>query len=320
MAEFGFHASHEQIAPSALLEMVGEAERAGFQTAMCSDHFAPWSHSQGHSGFAWAWLGAALARTALPFGVVSAPGQRYHPAIIAQASATLTEMFPGRFWVAFGSGQALNEHITGDRWPGKAERNARLLEAVEVVRALLTGETVSHDGHFRVDRATLYSRPDQPPPIVGAAVTAQTAHWVGGWADGLITVNQPIERLRQVIGAFRDGGGDDKPVRLQVHLSYHPDEATALAIAHDQWRYGIIGSEVGWALETPEDFEQVAAYIRPDDVRPHVLVSSSLNQHSQWLHEYAELGVNALYLHHVGKQQRQFIEAFGTEVLPELIS
>jgi coenzyme F420-dependent glucose-6-phosphate dehydrogenase len=126
MAVVGYHASHEQVAPSALLAAVQDAEAAGFSRAMCSDHFSPWSRRQGESGFAWSWLGAALQATRLPFGVVTAPGQRYHPAVTAQAAATLAELFPDRFWMALGTGEFSNEHITGARWPNKAERNARL--------------------------------------------------------------------------------------------------------------------------------------------------------------------------------------------------
>src|SRR5215212_6985233 len=140
MARFGLHCSHEQIPPSALLRSARRAQDAGFQFGMSSDHFSPWSSDQGHSGFAWSFLGAALAVTELTFGVVNAPGQRYHPAIIAQAAASLSEMFPGgRLWVAVGTGENSNEHITGDPWPPKAERNARLLECVEVIRALFAG-------------------------------------------------------------------------------------------------------------------------------------------------------------------------------------
>ncbi|WP_331716429.1 LLM class flavin-dependent oxidoreductase [Micromonospora coriariae] len=171
MPVLGFHASHEQFPPSALLRLVEAARAAGFTRAMCSDHFAPFGAEQGHSGFAWSWLGAALARTDLPLGVVNAPGQRYHPAIVAQAAATLTEMFPGRFWLALGSGQALNEHITGARWPATPERNARLRECVQVIRALFAGECVDHRGLVTVDRAVLWSRPAQPPPVYAAAVT-----------------------------------------------------------------------------------------------------------------------------------------------------
>ncbi len=142
----GFHASHEQLPPSRLIAAVKTAEEAGFTAAMCSDHLAPWSERQGHSGHAWSWLGAAMEATSLPFGVVTAPGQRSHPAVTAQAIATLGELFPGRFWAALGSGEALNEHVTGEPWPSKPDRDARLLECVEVIRALLRGEEVTHDG------------------------------------------------------------------------------------------------------------------------------------------------------------------------------
>ena len=195
MTIVGWHASHEQLSPGALLDAVQHAEAAGFDAAMSSDHFSPWSERQGESGFAWSWLGAAMATTSLPFGIVTAPGQRYHPAITAQAAASLTEMFPGRLWVALGTGEASNEHITGDRWPDKAHRNRRLAECVDVMRALFAGEEVTHHGLIRVDRARLWTLPVTPPSLIGAAVSTETAAWVGGWADGLITVNQDVEAL-----------------------------------------------------------------------------------------------------------------------------
>src|SRR3954469_9126964 len=136
MPPIGFHASHELYPPDRLLAAVRRAEQLGFAAAMCSDHFHPWTERQGESGFAWSWLGAAMQATRLTFGTVNAPGQRYHPAIIAQAAATLGAMFPGRFWVALGTGQNLNEHITGAPWPAKPDRKARLREAVDVIRAL----------------------------------------------------------------------------------------------------------------------------------------------------------------------------------------
>ena len=318
MTIFGFHASHEQLAPSALLTAVRAAEAAGFGAAMCSDHFAPWSARQGHSGFAWAWLGAALQATSLRCGVFNAPGQRYHPAIIAQAAATLGEMFPGRFWVALGSGEALNEHITGGVWPPKPVRNQRLRECVDVMRRLFAGETVSHDGLVRVDRARLYDRPDTPPPLIAGAVSAETAGWAGGWADGLITINQPLDTLRELIAAFRDGGGAGKRLCLQVHLSYARDEAAALAIAHDQWRSNAFGSSLAWNLAFPEQFDDAARFVRPEDVARQVLVSADPRRHVAWLQEFVALGFDEVYLHHVGQQQRDFIDTFGERVLPEL--
>jgi coenzyme F420-dependent glucose-6-phosphate dehydrogenase len=235
-ARIGFHTSHEQFPPSELLSLVHAAEAAGFDCAMSSDHFRPWGATQGHSGFAWSWLGAAMGTTGLPMGVISAPGCRYHPAIIAQGAATLAEMFPGCFWLALGSGQRLNEDITGLAWPEKAERNARLRECAEVIRALLAGETVTHRGRVTVVEAKLYSRPERLPPLLGAAVTEATAEQVGGWADGLLTVSATPAQMRKVIEAFRRGGGAGKRVAVQVGLNWAPTEAEALAGAHNQWR------------------------------------------------------------------------------------
>jgi probable non-F420 flavinoid oxidoreductase len=317
---FGIHCSHEQIPPSRLLRHVKEAEAAGFRAAMCSDHFSPWSERQGESGFAWSFLGAALDATELPFGVVNAPGQRYHPAIVAQAAATLCELFPGRLWVALGSGEASNEHITGERWPAKDERNARLRECVDVMRALFAGEVVNHDGLVRVDRARLWTLPPEPPSLVGAAVSAETAGWCGEWADGLVTVNQPRETLERVIGAFRDGGGEGKPIYLQVHLSWADDEEEALRIAHDQWRTNVFGPPLSWDLETVEQFDEAAAHVRPEDMREAVLVSADTGRHAAWLSELAELGFEQIHLHHVGQELGPFIHAFGERVLPELRS
>jgi len=316
--QIGFHASHEQIAPSALLRAVQLAEQAGFDAGMCSDHFAPWSARQGHSGFAWSWLGAALQATSLPFGIVNAPGQRYHPAIIAQAAATLNEMFPGRFWAALGSGEAVNEHITGDKWPPKSVRNERLLECVEVMRALFAGETVTHDGLVKVDRAKLWTRPQTPPKLMGAAVSVETARWVGGWADGLITINQPVDHLREMLAAFHANGGDGKPAYLQIHVSYAPNEAEALQIAFQQWRSNVFPSTLAWNLELPEQFDAAAAFVKLDDVRSGVLISADPSFFVDRLAEFADLGFAGLYLHHVGVEQQQFIEVFGSQVLPHL--
>jgi probable non-F420 flavinoid oxidoreductase len=319
MPAVGFHASHEQLAPSRLIAAVKAAEAAGFTAAMCSDHLAPWSERQGHSGHAWTWLGAAMQSTSLPVGVVTAPGQRYHPAVTAQAIATLGELFPGRFWAALGSGEAVNEHVTGEPWPSKPDRDTRLLECVEVIRSLLRGEEVTHRGHVHVDRARVWSLPEQIPPLFGAAVSEETARAVGGWADGMITVRQPTDVLRRVIDAFREGGGEHKAVAVQVHLSWAEDDDTALAIAHDQWRTNVFGPELAWNLELPAQFDEAARTVRPEDVTDAVLVSADPAQHVKWLREIADLDVDALYLHHVGKEQDRFIDVFAEQVLPEVM-
>jgi coenzyme F420-dependent glucose-6-phosphate dehydrogenase len=314
----GFHASHEQFPPSELLRLVTLAEAAGFDCAMSSDHFRPWGAAQGQSGFAWSWLGAVLQATRLPFGVISAPGYRYHPAILAQAAATLAEMFPGRLWLALGSGQRLNEDLTGVAWPEKAERNARLCECAGIIRALLRGETVTHRGRVTLVDGKLYSLPKEPPPLLGAAVTEATAELVGGWADGLLTISAKPDAVRRVVDAFRRGGGEGKPMLMQVGLNWAASEERALQDAHEQWRTNVLGGEVNWELRSPEDFDMATRFVRPEDMRESVLISSDLGQHAAWLAEYVELGFSELQLHQVGRDQEGFIEAFGRSVLPQL--
>ncbi|MGI5132007.1 TIGR03885 family FMN-dependent LLM class oxidoreductase [Pseudonocardia sp. CA-107938] len=317
VATFGFHSSHEQVHPSALLAAVQRAEQAGFGFAMSSDHFSPWSARQGQSAFAWSWLGAALQATSLPFGVVNAPGQRYHPAIIAQAIGTLGAMYPGRFWAALGTGENSNEHITGGVWPRKDVRNARLRECVDVIRALLAGEEVSHDGLVTVDRARVWTLPPEPPPLIGAATSTATARWCAEWADGLITTNAPAEHLREMVDAYRGAGGRG-PLRLQVHLSWAPDEATAEAIALEQWRSNVFPPPVCWDIDHVDTFDIVSEKVGIDVVRGVVNVSADLGRHAALLAEYAELGFDEIALHHVGQEQDAWIDAFGAKVLPEL--
>ncbi|WP_182113904.1 MULTISPECIES: TIGR03885 family FMN-dependent LLM class oxidoreductase [unclassified Actinotalea] len=319
MTIIGFHASHEQVHPAALLRAVQQAEQAGFDAAMCSDHFAPWSARQGHSGFAWSWLGAALATTSLRFGVVNAPGQRYHPAIIAQAAATLAAMFPGRFWAALGSGENANEHITGDPWPVKEVRDDRLVETVGVIRRLLAGEEVTHHGLVTVDRARIWTLPEEPPALIGPAVTVATARRAATWADGLITINQPHDVLRELIGAYREEGGRG-PLALQVHVSWAPDQAEAERIAFDQWRSNVFPPPVCWDLATPEHFDVASSHVRPQDVHDAVLVSSDLAELTGRIADLAALGFDEVYLHHVGQEQEAFIDTFGERVLPQLRS
>jgi coenzyme F420-dependent glucose-6-phosphate dehydrogenase len=318
MPTVGLHASHEQFAPRDLLRDMSAAEQAGFHAASSSDHFMPWSAAQGQSGHAWSWLGAAMQATRLPFGVVTAPGYRQHPAVVAQAAATLLQMFPGRLWLALGSGERLNEHITGAAWPDKDERNARLCECVDVMRALWRGESVTHRGRVVIEDARLYTLPEVAPTLLGAAITPETAAWVAGWADGLITVNQPKKKLQKVIDAFRDAGGGDKPMFLQVKVSYDPDEDRAKASAHEQWCTNIFESDVLAELKLPEQLEAAARYVRREDVEKLVHCSSDPARHVGWLSDYIELGFSHLYVHNVNREQRAFIDVYGSDVLPAI--
>lgn len=316
--EIGYHASHEQFPPSRLVAAAAAAEAAGFAAVLSSDHFAPWSTGQDESGFAWTWLGAAMAATSVPFGVVTAPGYRYHPAVTAQAVATVEELYPGRFTPALGSGQALNEHITGAVWPRKSERNARLAECADIIRRLLDGETVDHDGRVTVRAARLHTRPAAPPPLFAAALSPGTAREVAAWADGLITVNAPDAHLREIIGAFHEGGGEGKPRHLQVHVSWDPDEDRARGQALDQWRFVALPAELNQELELPEQFDAACAHVPAAALEPGVLVSADLDRHAAALASYAELGFSRIYVHQVGTDQERFIDAFGERVLPQL--
>jgi coenzyme F420-dependent glucose-6-phosphate dehydrogenase len=314
----GYHASHEQFPPSDLLHFVRAAEATGFDVAKSSDHFHPWSDRQGHSGFAWSWLGAAMQATSLPMGMISAPGYRYHPAVLAQAAATIGEMFPGRLWLALGSGEAINEAITGEAWPDKAERNARLHECVDIIRALFAGETVTHRGRVTVVEAKLYSRPASPVPLFGAAVSEATAAWVAGWADGLLTTGGEADAVARVVKAFRENGGEGKPIHIQHSLSWATTEEEAVHNALDQWGPVAAAGDTNWNVSRVADFDAIGALVKEDTIRQRVGVSADLGWHVGRIADLVDLGVAAIHLHYVGRNQKDFIDAFGTKVLPAL--
>lgn len=317
----GFHCSHEQRPPSTLLQVVQAAEAAGFDDAMCSDHFAPWNPRQGESGFALSWIAAALARTSFPIGMVNAPGQRYHPAIVAQAFATIAEMFPGRFWAALGSGENMNEHITGAAWPDKQERNTRLRECVDVMRRMFDGEEVTHRGLVDVHRARLWTRPAEPPPLLATAVSPETAAWAASWADGLATVAQSPEALARVVDAYRSSGGRG-PCVLQVHVSFAESDTEAYDHARAEWTNGVVEPPLAWDLEQPEDFDAIVSQM--DDrafegrLRDAVLIDADAASLAERIDALARIGFERLFLHHVGEDQGPFLEVARSTVLPRL--
>lgn len=317
MSIIGYQASHEQFKPSELVRLAVMAEKAGFQAINSSDHFHPWSERQGQSGYSFAWLGAAMQATSLPFGVVCSPGQRNHPAIVAQAAATLAEMFPGRFHVSLGSGEALNERITGEIWPIKSERNARLLESVNVMRDLFTGKEVTHHGRVTVECAKLYTLPDELPLVYGAAVTEETAEWVGSWADGLTTIHKPLNELEQTVKAFRRGGGEGKPMIVKVQLSYARNEQVAIDGAYDQWRTNIFQGTVLGDLYKVEQFDALGEFVTIDKLREMVNISTDLTVHTDLIKSYISLGFDTVILHNVNRDQETFIADFGEKVLPQ---
>jgi coenzyme F420-dependent glucose-6-phosphate dehydrogenase len=320
MTRISYHVSHEQFSPRDLLELARRAEGAGFDGAFCSDHLHPWAAAQGESGFSWAWLGAALqATTQLTFATITVPGGwRYHPAIVAQAFATLAQMFPGRVpWVALGSGEAVNERVVGAAWPAKDERNLRLEEAAGIIRRLFAGERVTSYGLIPCEDAQVWSLPEEPVRLVGAAMSEPTAESVGRWADGLLTTAPDVRALKSIVAAFRRSAGN-KPMHLKVDLSWAPTEEEALDQAYQQWRFLKAGRQAAENFATPEEFEHAAAFVKPEEMRQAVLISADLDQHIEWLRERAALGFETLDLHNVGRNQRDFVEAFARRVLPAL--
>jgi len=317
-----YHASHEQFPPSELLALAVQAEAAGFDGVFCSDHLQPWAPAQGHAGATWPWLGAALQATQrVAFSTITVPGGwRYHPVVLAQAIGTLADMFPSRLpWIAFGSGEAINEQLVGAGWPSKAERNERLREGVQVLRALLAGERVDHRGpHLRVDGARVWDRAAVPPRLFGAAVGEPTARWLGGWADGLLTLGRDLDHLARVIDAFREGGGAGKPVHVKLDVAWGQSDGQALHEAHRRWRYNGLGGDANTTLRQPEDFEAATSSLRPEDLHAHVLATADLRRIRAHIEACRALGADWVNVHHVGESQPAFIEAFGRDVLPAL--
>lgn len=313
----GYHASSEQYGPSELLHYAQLAQESGFGFVNCSDHFHPWSEDEGHSPFAWSWLGAAMHATALPFSVITCPVGRYHPAIIAQAVATLLELFPGRLSFIAGSGELLNEGITGAPWPDHAMRNARLEEAVDVMRALWRGETVTQYGPVSIREARLYDAPAAQPAVLCAVFSEKSAHWAGGWADGLVTSARPREELSGILGAFRDSGGRAKPAVLKVDVAWGDTAEEALEGARRAWRAATLGRAVAENLRTPAEFDAATRFVRAADMRGTVRFGDA-DHHVAELTADIAMGFDRVIVHCVNPVQERFIAEFGRDVIPRV--
>jgi coenzyme F420-dependent glucose-6-phosphate dehydrogenase len=324
--KIGYAAMLEQFHPTDLLDYCAAAEDAGFSAGfMVSEHFHPWTPQQGQSAFAWSFMGALGTRTTLPFGTaVTCPGFRYHPAVIAHAAATLGAMFPGRFWLGLGAGEALNEHILGGEWPEANVRSAMMFEAIEVINKLFTGKVVKHRGeHFKLESAKLYTRPETPVPIYVATAGPVNAKRTGKYADGMITVGAADEKIGMLWDKFNEGAreaGKDpagKPKMLQIHLSWAENDDVAMDNALREWPNG------GMAfpkqdIKNPEDFALMAKLVRPEHFTNRCEVSSSLAAQTENIQHYVDMGFDEIHLHNVGRNQKEFIEVFGREVLPNL--
>ncbi|MGH2357282.1 MAG: TIGR03557 family F420-dependent LLM class oxidoreductase [Candidatus Limnocylindria bacterium] len=326
MTKIGYACMLEQFHPTQLLGWAEAAEAAGFEAGFqVSEHFHPWTPQQGQAAFAWAFMGALGQRTSLPFGTaVTCPGFRYHPAVIAHAAATLGAMYPRRFWLGLGAGEALNEHIVGGEWPEIGVRSAMLFEAIELITKLFSGKVVKHDGdYFTLESARLYTIPDERVPIYVATAGPLNAKRTGRYADGIITVGAADEKIRMLWDKFgegaREAGKDPSAMRtqLQIHISWAPTQEEAERNALVEWPNGGMPFPKQ-DIRNPEDFENMAKLVRIGDFANRMLISADLEEHVAAIQRYVDMGFDEIYLHNVGRDQAGFIQTFGAQVFPRL--
>jgi len=328
--QIGYAAMLEQFAPAEAVALSAYAEEHGFTGVMAADHFQPWVPAQGQSSFVWSVLAAVGERTRGDFGPgVTAPTFRWHPAMVAQASATLASMYPGRHWLGLGAGEALNEHIVGQYWPEAPERINRMFEAIEIISKLFTasiaGKDVKHAGQFyKLESTRLWTMPEVAPEILVATAGPVTARRAGRHADGLITVGAPLEKISMLFARFEEGArgaGKDPstmPRALQLHLSWAETDEEAMRNALVEWPNGAMKFPKG-DIRSPFEFEQIARLVRPEDFEGRMVVSADPDEHRAQIQKYVDLGFDRIYLHNVGRNQREWIDVFGRDVLPKLV-
>ena len=314
----GLHLSAEEHPPGFLVETAAKAERAGFDFVTVSDHFHPWTTHQGASPMVWAVLGA-IAQATERVGVgtaVTCPTLRTHPAIVAHAAATVAAMMPGRFFLGVGTGERLNECIHGDRWPSAPVRREMLEEAVEVMRALWTGDVVrAHRGrHYTVEHARLFTLPEAPPPVVVSGFGPQAVELAGRIGDAYMHVAPDADSVER----FRAAGGDGKPCYGKLDTCVAADDATARRIAFETWPTSALQGEIGQELATPEHYEQAAATVTEELVAEGILCSNDAQRHLDAIAEYADAGFDHVVVQQCGDDQDRFIGLYAEEVLPEL--
>jgi G6PDH family F420-dependent oxidoreductase len=310
----GYFLATEEFAPAELLDQARVAERAGFHGFWISDHYHPWNEAQGQSPFVWSVLGALAEATNLPITTaVTCPTMRIHPAVIAQAAATTAVLLEGRFLLGVGSGEALNEHILGDRWPIADVRLEMLEEAIEVIRLLWSGETVNHEGrHYRVEHARLFTLPETPPPILVSGFGPKAVDLAARVGDGYC-ITMPDEEL---ISRFRSGGGGDKVVQGGLKVCYGSDEAGARKTVRRLWPSEGLPGELAQVLPMPEHFEQATELVTEELLAEAIPCGPDLERHAEAIQEFADAGVDELYVHQIGGGHDRFFEAYAREILP----
>lgn len=316
MVSIGYALSSEEHAALDLVEWARRAEAAGFSFALLSDHYHPWVDAQGQSPFAWATLGAiATATQRLQVGTgVTCPLIRMHPAIVAQAAATVASMMPGRFFLGVGTGEQLNEHVTGEAWPVIDQRQAMLSEAIEVIRALWSGEPTTFTGdYYVVEDARVYSMPPEAPPIYVAASGPDSARIAGGCGDGLISTAPAAG----VVRAFEEGGGSG-PRLGQVTVCWAPSEAEARATMRRVWPNSALPGNLSADLRRPEDFEAATSVLSEDQVVEHTPCGPDPDRHVEAIRRFMDAGFDHVYVHQIGPDQPGFFDFYQREVLPRL--
>lgn len=315
MPDIGYALSTEEHGPSAATEHVSNAETAGFDFVMVSDHYHPWVDVQGHSPFVWNVLGAiARATDEIPVGTgVTAPIHRIHPAIVAQAAATTAVQMDGRFTLGLGTGENLNEHILGDRWPPHHVRLDMLTEAIEIIDLLWEGGMKNYEGeHFTVENARLYDLPDERIPMAIAASGERTAAMAGHYGDALVNTS-PDE---DVVERFAEAGGAGNPCYAQIHLCHAASEDEAVETAYRHWPNGAIGGELGQLLPTPAHFEQAAEMVDPADLRERLVCGNDVDEYIAEIESFLNAGYDRVYLHQIGPNQGDFFAFCESELLP----
>ena len=315
--QIGYKLSSEEHGPKDLVRYARLAEQAGFDFAAISDHYHPWIDRQGHSPFVWGVLGAiAQVTERLVVGTgVTCPTIRTHPAIVAHAAATAACLLPGRFFLGVGTGENLNEHIFGDRWPQASVRRDMLEEAVEVIRELWDGGSQSHHGkHYTVENARLYDLPNEAPPIYVAASGDKAVELAGRIGDGLVSTSPDEDSVKK----FEAGGGLGKPKLAEMQACWAPDEETAKNIAVEWWPNTAIPGELSQELPLPRHFEQAAENVDAGDLADSVALGDDAERHIEMINEYAKAGYTHVWVHQIGPEQEGFFDFYEQRVLPKL--
>jgi coenzyme F420-dependent glucose-6-phosphate dehydrogenase len=312
----GYKLSSEEHGPGALVQQAVVAERSGFDFALVSDHFHPWSDSQGQSPFVWAVLGAiAQATDTLKIGTgVTCPTVRMHPAIVAQAAATVAAMMPGRFFLGVGAGENLNEHIVGQGWPEPSVRQDRLVEAIEVIRLLFQGGKRSHHGrHYTVEGARLYTLPDELPKIHVAIAGERGAEIAARLGDGMIGVKPE----RELIQAYEKAGGRG-PKYGELHVCFDEDEKRARKIAHEKWSFAGIPGQLWIELPLPRHFEEAGKLVTEEKLAEAIVCGADPDAHLLAIQKFIDAGYDHVCIHQIGPHQEPFARFYQQEILPRL--